>query len=264
MSRYLTPSKVALLCVVSIYVEGTVPNSSAIPVLSFVVSNLFPPDSTDNGPHSFKWDTYHVVSINQFYEALSTHVSSIPGRSVWDIFLKKIWSIDSCDALESYFESMTSMLVKTREEQLRDRDDGIAPETGRILLSRSSPLGVFVRRAQLEFTRLQFHDSVNLWKGFIKYRLETYRAWARKNPSYGQTALDINLLDLGLDPSSPLAQVMYSNVMEESEDDLSVSTKDAERLLEFQVGELQSRLISLICKCFANGTQDLGDECRPR
>ncbi|KAL1851818.1 APC5 protein [Paecilomyces lecythidis] len=134
---------------------------------------------------------------------------------------------------------MTSMLVKTREEQLRDRDDGIAPETGRILLSRSSPLGVFVRRAQLEFTRLQFHDSVNLWKGFIKYRLETYRAWARKNPSYGQTALDINLLDLGLDPSSPLAQVMYSNVMEESEDDLSVSTKDAERLLEFQVGELQ-------------------------
>ncbi|KAJ9312285.1 hypothetical protein DTO271D3_7443 [Paecilomyces variotii] len=237
MSRYLTPSKVALLCVISVYVEGTVPNSSAIPVLSFVVSNLFPPDHTDNGP--FKWDMHHAVSIDQFYETLSAHVSSIPGRSVWDIFLKKIWSIDSCDALQSYFENISSMLVKTREEQLRDRDDGIAPETGRILLSRSSPLGVFVRRAQLEFTRLQFHDSVNLWKGFIKYRLETYRAWARKNPSAEQTAVDINLLELGLASSSPLAQVMYDNIMEGSEDDISVSTKDVERLLEFQVGELQ-------------------------
>lgn len=240
MSRYLTPSKVALLCVISVYVEGTIPNSSAMPVLSFVVSNLFPPDHTDSGTSSLKLDIHHAMSIDQFDKALSGHISSIPGRSIWDLVLKKIWSIDSCDALESYFETISSMLVKTREEQIRDRDNGVSPETSRMLLSRSSPLGVFVRRAQLEFTRLQFHDSVNLWKGFIKYRLPTYRAWARKNPAAEQTAVDINLLELGLDPSSSLAQVMYGNITEDSEDNISISTKDVERLLEFQVGELQS------------------------
>ncbi|KAL2860197.1 anaphase-promoting complex subunit 5-domain-containing protein [Aspergillus pseudodeflectus] len=239
MSRYLTPSKVALLCLVHIYTEGVVPNSSAIHVLSFIVAYLSSVGAGDTPPSSEAWTKQHSVSIKDLEDALITQPSSIPGRSIWDLFLRKLWSIDSCDALEVFFTEISTTLAKTREEQIRERDAGLAPETNCMRLSRCSPLGAFVRRAQLEFTRLQFHDSVNLWKGFVKYRLSTYRTWARKNPSDEQPSVDINLLDLGLETNSRLAQVAYGHIEHDEEDDRYVSTKEVERLLEFQIGELQ-------------------------
>ncbi|KAL4759792.1 putative anaphase-promoting complex subunit Apc5 [Aspergillus foveolatus] len=239
MSRYLTPSKVALLSLISIYTQGVVPNSSAIHVLSFMVSYLSPLGAGDAPSSSDSWPAQYSVSIEDLERVLKAHPSSIPGRSIWDLFLRKIWSIDSCDALELFFTQISTTLAKTREERIRERDAGLAPESGCMRLARCSPLGAFVRRAQLEFTRLQFHDSVKLWKGFVKYRLPTYRAWARRNPSDEQVPVDINLLELGLDTSSHLAQVAYGNIEDNEEDDCYVSTKEVERLLEFQIGELQ-------------------------
>jgi anaphase-promoting complex subunit 5 len=245
MSRYLTPSKVALLCLASLYTEGVVPNSSAVPLLSFLVSHILPQSSSSQrSPAAFKRDKNHAVSIDEIEETLSYQTSSVPGRSVWDLFLRKIWSLDCLDALEVFFANISSILEKTREEQLQDRDEGIAPVTDRMMLSRCSPLGAFVRRAQLEFTRLQFHDSVKLWRGFIKYRLPTYRAWARRNQSGEPTAVDAILIQIGADSNSPLAEVVYGNIEDDSEDEGGISTKDVERLLEFQVAELQSQLLS--------------------
>ncbi|KAB8240399.1 anaphase-promoting complex subunit Apc5 [Aspergillus flavus] len=237
MSRFLTPSKVALLCLISIYTEGVIPNSSAVHVLSFLVASLSPLDADPSS--SKNWKAQYSASITDLEGALSTHSSSIPGRTIWDLFLKKVWSIDSCDALEVFFSNVLDLLVKSREEQIRDRDNGLATELGCMRLSRCSPLGAFVRRAQLEFTRLQFHDSVKLWKGFVKYRLPTYHAWARRNPFGEQAMVDMNLLELGLDTGSQLAQVAYGNIEDDLEEDNYVSTKDVERLLEFQIGELQ-------------------------
>lgn len=261
MSRYLTPSKVALLCLISIYTEGVVLNSSAIHVLSFLVSCLFPIEDSGLSATSKRWYSDATVSITDLEEALSTHASSIPGRSIWDLFLKKIWSVDSCDALEVFFSEISGTLVKSREEQIRDRDNGLAPETGSMRLSRNSPLGTFVRRAQLEFTRLQFHDSVKLWKSFVKFRLPTYRVWARKNPSDEQASIDINLLELNLDSKSQLAQVVYGGIEDDTEYERNVSTKDVERLLEFQIGELQSTSSSCFTRMIAsNKMQDWAGE----
>ncbi|KAB8236790.1 putative anaphase-promoting complex subunit Apc5 [Aspergillus alliaceus] len=238
MSRYLTPSKVALLCLISIYTEGVVPNSSAVHILSFLVACLSPWDC-DPSSSPPEWKSLCSVSIVDLERALATQSSSIPGRSIWDLFLKKVWSIDSCDGLEVFFSNVLDMLAKSREEQIRDRDNGLAPGVGCMRLSRCSPLGAFVRRAQLEFTRLQFHDSVKLWKGLVQYRLPTYHAWAKRNPSDEQAMVDMNLLELGLDTSSQLAQVAYGNVHVDSEEDSYISTKDVELLLEFQISELQ-------------------------
>lgn len=240
MTRYLTPSKLALLCLVSVYAEGVIPTSSIVTILSFLVSHLFPLESAEPSPLSTTQHGSDAVTIDELNKILSAHASSVPGRSVWDLFLRKIWSLDCCDALEVFFADISSVLVKTREEQVRDKENGVAPETGQMLLSRYSPLGAFVRRAQLEFTRLQFHDAVKLWESFIKYRLPTYRAWARTNTSDEITAVDANLIELGLDSRSHLAQVVYGNIEDCVEDDKGFSTKDVERLLEFQVGELQS------------------------
>lgn len=241
MSRYLTPSKVALLCLIHIYTEGVVPNSSTIDVLSFLVSYLSPLGAEDASSPAEDGTIQYSASTEALEKALVTHPSSVPGRSVWDLFLRKVWSIDSSDAMEVFFAGLSGTLMKTREEQLRERDAGLAPESGRMRLARCSPLGAFVRRAQLEFTRLQFHDSIKLWKGFVKYRLPTYRAWARRNPSNEQDPVDINLLELGLSANSHLAQVAYGNIEDDQEDYRYVSTKEVERLLEFQIGELQRK-----------------------
>ncbi|KAG2421489.1 hypothetical protein HFD88_005464 [Aspergillus terreus] len=255
MARYLTPAKVALLSLISIYTDGVVPNSAAIDVLSFLVSCLssLEPETSNSSPAT--WEKHYAVSITDLEEALSPHQSSIPGRSVWDLFLRKIWSIDSCDQLEVFFSNISYMLVKTREEQIRDRDNGLAPEIGNIRLSRCSPLGAFVRRAQLEFTRLQFHDSVKLWSGFVKYRLPTYRAWAKKNPSAEHTIVDSNFSWFGTDASSALAQVAYGNIGDDPEETY-VSTKDVERLLEFQIGEMQ-RLGGRVPDCMKTRLQQI-------
>jgi anaphase-promoting complex subunit 5 len=244
MTRYLTPSKVALLCLVSLYTEGIVPNTSAVPVLSFLVSHIVPSRSgtADRAPAAFRRDRSHAVSIDELEEVLAYHASSIPGRSVWDLLLRKMWLLDCCDALEMFFADIHSIVEKPREEQIIDRDNGIAPASSdqHMLLSRSSPLGAFVRRAQLEFTRLQFHDSVKLWRAFIKYRLPTYRAWARRHPSGEQSAVDNTFVELAMNADSYLGQVVYGNIEGESDDDgAGVSTKDAEQLLTFQVDELQ-------------------------
>lgn len=236
MPRYLTPWRISLLCLITVYTDGVVPNSSAIHVLSFLTAGLFPLDPADK-----QWQKHYLPTITDLEKFLSDHQSSVPGRTLWDLFLKKIWSIDSCDALETFFSDvLPSMLTKTREQLIQDRDNGLAPETNRMRLSRSSPLGAFVRRAYLEYTRLQFHDSVKLWTGFVRYRLPTYHMWARRNPSDEQTAVDINLPQLHLDSSSHLSQVVYGNIEADSEDEGVISVKDAERLVEFQVGELQS------------------------
>lgn len=247
MSRFLTPSKIALLCLISVYTEGYVSNSSAVQILSFLASCLLPLDSVDTQSPPRKWQKKHSLSLHDLEEVLSSHSSSIPGRSVWDLLLKKMWAIDTYDELEAFFPQISSMLMKTREEQIYDRDQGILPELGVMRLSRCSPLGAFVRRAQLEFTRLQFYDSVKLWKCFVKYRLPTFRPWAKKNPLGNQDPIDFNLYLHKMDSSSRLVQVVYGNIDEESDGELNVSTKDVERLLEFQVLELQSSCARFRC-----------------
>ncbi|KAJ5999127.1 hypothetical protein N7451_006937 [Penicillium sp. IBT 35674x] len=235
MTRYLTPWRVSLLCLITVYTDGFVPNSSAIHVLSFLTAGLFPLDPADK-----QWEKHYLSSIAELEEVLSGHESSVPGRTIWDLFLKKLWSLDSLDALEWFFSNhLPTLLTKTREQLLQDRDNGLAPEPDGMRLSRSSPLGAFVRRAYLEYTRLQFHDSVKLWSGFVKYRLPTYHIYARRNPSDSHDPVDINLFDQGLDSASYLSRVVYGNIDDEERDEGVVGIKDAERLVEFQVGELQ-------------------------
>lgn len=254
MTRYLTPWRVSLLCLVTLYTEGVVPNSSAIDVLSFLTAGLFPLDAADK-----QWEEHYLPTISALEECLSRHESSVPGRTLWDLFLKNLWSIDSLDALETFFgEVIPSLLAKSREDLIHDRDNGIAPvEDDRMRLSRSSPLGAFVRRAYLEYTRLQFHDSVKLWTGFVKYRLPTYSYWSRRHREAEEIAVDVNLRDLGLDSTSHLSQVVYGNIEDDEDGEGEVSVKDAERLIEFQVSELQSMLFfSGLSRPCANGHRD--------
>ena len=258
MTRYLTPSTVALLALITVYTdaEGVVPSAAVVPVLSFLASHVLPPEPSASSTSSSsvaegsaaereeEERSDHVIPIREFKRALATLQSSIPGRTLWDLFLKRIWALDCFDALDAFLTDLSGILVKTREERIRDRDNGVVEEqqeTTPTRLARESPLGAFVRRAQLEYTRIRFDGAVQLWRSFIRYRMPTYHAWAKRNPGEAQVTVDANLVDLGLDMSSDLSQVVYGDATEDVDTKMGMSSKDIERLLEFQVGEMQCK-----------------------
>lgn len=238
MSRYLTPQKISLLVLVSLYCDSVVPSSATIPILSFIVSHLIPAAPSNSHKHISNGSQDAVSSVRVFEDVSLSYASSIPGRTLLDLFLKKMWEITSFDALHSFFDSLGDLLVRTREEADRDAAGGIIAPPDRIFLSRISPLGTFVRRAQLEFTRLQFHDAVKLWFAFLKYRAPTAQ-WTRRVAGVAGSGIDINITDLGLQPGDGLFEVAYGNLDDTDEVEEMVSLDDIDRMLDFQVDRLQ-------------------------
>lgn len=238
MGRYLTPSKIALLVLAVIYTEGVVPLSGTATVLNLLISRIL----IDSSSSSELLEQYGHGSILDLERALAGQPSGIPGRTVWDLLLKRLWAIDCADALNTFVSNLPSLLAKTREQLLKERDEGVSPEpVGRIV--RTSPLGVFIRRCCLEYMRLQFQDSVAIWMDLIAYRMPTKTAYTRKNPHVLHNALDTNLADMGIDSSHPLATIMFRSLVDTVADDTSktLSTYDVEKLMEFQVSEMQSK-----------------------
>lgn len=240
MSRYLTPSKISLLALISLYADSVVPATASIPILSFIVSHLLPVEflSSKDGIHSP--DQNFVVTIECLQKATITHPSEIPGRTVWDLLLKKLWEIDSFDALHVFFDSLSLLLERKRNEAHFDAHESGVANSKRMLLSRSSPFGVFVRRSQLEFTRLQFHDGIVLWKGFILYRNPTLVLWRKRNPRASKMSFDTNLQGSHSDSDDRLLEIVYGGSSNDLRGDANVSTDDVEKLLEYQIARMQS------------------------
>ncbi|OBT56661.1 hypothetical protein VE04_02785 [Pseudogymnoascus sp. 24MN13] len=253
MARYLTPASIGLLCLIELYTDSAVPIPSTVPILSFIVSNLLPPSLPKPRDHCSNNETREdranfIISIEDFERLLGAYpsASGLPGRTLWDIFLMKLWDINSLHALHVFFERRSHLLMKTREDTQMDTDIGIPPPSqAMILLSRASPFGAFVRRSQLEFTRLKFQDTLNLWTSFIAYRQVTLSTWRRRNPNAGTWSFDAMLEEADKewdqDTLQTLVSVAYPNVFTHhgrSPDGL-VSTNDVEKLLEFQIEQMQ-------------------------
>ncbi len=219
MPRYLTPSTISLLALISVYTDGVVPSAAMIPVLSFLVSHIRPLTAKDENVGSY------ILATDNFQKATITLASSRPGRTIWDLLLKKLWEIDSFDALNSFFDTL-----------VEDKDQDPKP----IVLSRRSLLGRFVARAQLEFNRLVFEAGVKLWKSFINYRAPTLPLWNRRHPTAGKSGFDINLQDA--DKSIRLIELVYGDITEAGQNEGTVATHDVVKLLEYQITRMQSRL----------------------
>lgn len=261
MSRFLNPAKVGLLALIELYVEKAVPTVAMIEVLSFITSHLIDNDisrSSDTGNHWKKAEctVNLVVSIASFEKLLSSHTaaSGMPGRSLWYAFLDKLWKINSLDALHSFFEHRSDLLVKTKDETRRDAEIGVEqPGPEAIILSRNSPFGAFIRRSQLEFTRLRFHDTFELWKDFVKYRQTTAAYYRKKTPSFQRLSFDNVLLeseDAWGVGTEAIAGVAYGDMLrDDPSSTLPVSTDDIEKLLEFQIEQMQSEF-SCLRSCY--------------
>jgi anaphase-promoting complex subunit 5 len=254
MARYLTPAKISLLALIELYTESVVPTASTIPILSFIISHLLPsslpkPQNSLPGAESSDSSRNLNISIKDFEKLLGTHpsASGVPGRSLWDLLLKKLWDIDSLDALHLFFERISHLLAKAREDIQKDTEMGIPPPSqDMIMLSRTSPFGTFVRRSQLEFTRLKFHDALELWKNFIAYRQVTLPQWRKRNPNADHWSFDAVLQKgdevWGGDALEIFASITYGDTLRRPESAQGfMSTEDVEKLLEFQIEQMQSK-----------------------
>lgn len=239
MSRYSTPSKIGLLALITLYCDGVVPSSATLPILSFLVSYLLPAHSKAAQREDEVLRGGFTVSIRQLQNATITHASAIPGRTVWDLLLKQIWTINSLDALHVFIDGLPSLLEKPLGESTAEKDnvDPIRPK--RMLVSRNSPLGAFVRRAHLEFSRLQFHDGTTLWKNLINYRAPTLAFWKRRNPAAGSHSFDSNLQRLSISTDGSLSEIIYGDLSDNVLKDVNNSMDDMEKLYEHQVARMQ-------------------------
>lgn len=248
MTRFLTPSKIGLLALIELYTEAVVSTTSTIPILSFILNQLLPSTIKSQSRSSSSLESLpFLLDLHAFETLLAAHPSAagLPGRTLWDKFLEKLWGIDSLNALHEFFANRTVLLAKTQADIKKDGELGIPPPSeDMILLSRTSPFGSFIRRAKVEFDRLQFSDALALWIAFAKWRQESKVYWARKSGAQGRwvgdKALEEGESEWGPDATEMLELVAYGNTAD-GVDDGGVSTDDVEKLLEFQVEQMQSK-----------------------
>lgn len=250
MTRFLTPSKIGLLALIELYTDANVPASSTIPILSFILNQILPStfSKSQSNPTQSTSTLPFILDIKAFQSLLSVHpsASGLPGRTLWDHFLRKLWDIDSLDAVYQFFAKRTHLFAKTREETRKDEEMGIpSASPDMILLSRTSPLGTFIRRSQVEFERLRFNDVTALWSALRRWRQETRTYWTRRNSGLERWAGDIVLVEgqneWSAKETEMLELVAYGDMSIDDPEEGCVSTDDVEKLLEFQVEQMQSQ-----------------------
>lgn len=259
MARYLNPAKIGMLALMQLYVEELIPSDAIVPVLSFITSHIMGHDAAGSPTtQAGRWAKAEhtvslVITIKDFEKLLGSFpfVMGMPGRKLWDQFLTRLWDINSLDALCEFFENLELLLAKTKEELRRLSEAGIPDMEEGIQIARNSPFGAFIRRATVEYQRLRFHDCAELWKDFVRYRQPTAHHQKRKNPTFGKLSFDTVLFTGAAEGWSPesvsaLTSVIYDDMLTGDRlGTVAVSTDDIELLLDFQIEQMQSRLLVL-------------------
>lgn len=226
MARYLNPQKISLLVLASLYCEASAPSDSSIPLLSFLTTHLIPTPTTDAAAAD------SLLTLTHFERVLSPH-SSPDSSTLYTTFLRRLWALNSLDALHAFFDNLGTLLAPIKPPRPEENEQ--QQQQQRIRLSRTSPLGVFVRRAQLEWARLQFHDASALWTAFVGYKLPTAGA-------AGEDEFDENLGAMGvgrLGEGGGLWGVAYGGLGEGGAEGVA-SGDEVERVLAGLVERLQS------------------------
>ncbi|KAL9587211.1 MAG: hypothetical protein Q9212_000370 [Teloschistes hypoglaucus] len=244
MSRYLTPSKIGLLALIKVYTDGVVPSSATIAVLSFLSSHIVPLAARSAAQDCGSSSGGSSISIEQLQSATIPYPSAIPGRTVWDLALKNLWSINSLDTLHIFFDGLGSLLEKSSGESHASNEDFTSTKPQSMQLSRNSPFGAFIRRSQLEFTKTQFHDAIRLWKNLISYRAPTLAFWKRRNPAADLYSFDSNLDKASSGGNGDFTGIVYSGLVGGKPKDVSDSTQDMETLCVYQIARMERRFAS--------------------
>jgi anaphase-promoting complex subunit 5 len=249
MTRYLTSSKIGLLALAVLLTEGVVSNDSIVPVISFIIYRILPQLATDCDAHADARTAPLIMSIADFEAAIKSLPSAVPGRTLLDKFLDKLWSLNNLHRLHEFFRDLNLIMYHIRPPgQAEQEGDWLSKNE--IWVHRASPVGMFMRRCHVEFFRLQFDDIAKLWNSFLKFRGPSKEQWQRRHSASRSPLLDTNLADKNMTDVSQLALVLYPNPSRVDQDILDLSREEMERLLEFQLERLQSmRSLLFLLSC---------------
>lgn len=237
MAHYLTPPKIALLAFAIFYLDGIFDWDATVSVVKFITARLLPENT---GPAQSKVGAQIHTSLTlDDLKSLFEAVSSSAFQEHWEEFVNRLWAIDNIDQLFDFFHNLKELFV--RRDTFRNQSEHREPT----LVTKTSLIGIFLRRAMLEFERLNFHETVSLFQGFQSFREPTRAVrdsskrttTAHQDRSVAEQA-EVDELTLG-----KVSEIL-TQASERSEADFeSVSSSDLERLLRFQVEQMQSKLI---------------------
>lgn len=229
MSEYLTSSKICLLVITAIYCQGHVPAERAISVLSFIASRLQPGSHVDVQSQKSSLNLEDIA--NQTKALLEAHTSVRSGGNLWREFVLTLQRIDNLDSLFDFFTSLEQLFTARYAA-----DGGL-----QVILTKTSLLGAFVRRCCLEFEKLSFQNAIALWQHFegIKKSIGGDISLAEElKESTG--ALDgVEAADAA--SGGRISRILSSNQAHDS----TRKSYDLERLLDFQIHQMQSKIACL-------------------
>lgn len=165
MARYLTPAKICTLIVVESYLQNRENPESDAKLLGLITQQLHPAISRQesDGPPE---------DASAFAASLSSIPSNFPGRTHYDDFVHAAWITADLDQLHHLFDRLYGILTP---EDPGDRK-----------VTPASPIGHFIRRCNVEWTRLRFADSLALLNAYRSYIEPTWESWARTQPEAAQ------------------------------------------------------------------------------
>lgn len=242
-NRFLCPQKIWLLALALVFSKGVVPPSSVVQVLDFIMNNIT--NDAETTCNSWVSGIDPVILTEHFRSLLSTMESTISGRTIWHLLLKKIWKIQSPNGLNEMISHAPTVLIPGRQMVPQGGYDHL--ETRYRLISRESLIGAFIRRTHLEYTRLHITHADALWRSFLAFREPTHQAFREMiqlyHPPPGPS--------IGPSTGSPTGPISYyynlpglpnqhGNFPDEfSFDRWWTSTHDVEALIAYQFSELQ-------------------------
>ena len=265
-SRLLSASKICLLALIRVYREGYVPGSAISSVLVFIASHIQPEigrakDVVKGG----ELDVAELVlgrldAFEPVLACISLNFKNEDGNSstctLWDLFLSFLRSIHELDTMTTIVSDIDDYFSAA------DTDAGRGP-SGEYLLSATSPIGLFVRRAKIDLELLRFPEILQLWHEFSRYVDLVPEARAKQRRSFVEHAIaqpDSSQSATGEVGGCDWAVEMIASTPSTRRDlGLLVSTHDYNRLVEFQIAQMQSEIghPNVPVNVYANGCQNM-------
>ncbi|OQO00617.1 hypothetical protein B0A48_13107 [Cryoendolithus antarcticus] len=168
MARFLAPHKICLLVLVEAYLDAPPNASHTALLLDNVAAHLLPKSSPRDSEAS--------ASISLFCSPFKDIPSERPGCTFHDDFVNALWQAGSLDALHTLINRL-HLAVTSNAELAQPR------------CSPGSPLGQFIRRSSVEWTRLPFDDSISLLQAYHQFLHPTWEALTRRSPDTARAFL---------------------------------------------------------------------------
>ncbi|KAK3683200.1 APC5 protein [Vermiconidia calcicola] len=240
MPRYLTPAKINLLLIIDLYVSDQILASVNPKILGYIASQVILPSDHDNtGIEGSPQSLSSRSDVTTLSEHLAQWTSQVPGRSVYDILLQRVWELNDLDALHVLFQHLGELVAPRTPTDAPGAEGG---STAAAKISRASPLGQYIRRGCVEFTRLQFADVQALWHAFSLYREPSYDVWANRNPEAACQKEDTQPAWASVQTDHQRPNGAYNTSSEDVEMLLSHSVHALQKLGHRVPGELKSQL----------------------